>query len=90
MGNGCSFSPDFNFADCCNNHDDCWDKSRNFKEKTACDNAFRKCIFNKHMLFWGMKRWIFAVILYSILSLLYWGFVATFGCLRYYKIKKFG
>jgi hypothetical protein len=41
---GCSYTPDFNFFNCCKEHDDAYDKGGTEEDKKKADNQLRECI----------------------------------------------
>ena len=40
----CSYSPEFNFTECCRRHDDLYDFVRRPEERKAADKILRNCI----------------------------------------------
>jgi hypothetical protein len=45
--NGCTMVPDFDFVDCCDQHDICYCQGGNEDARVACDEALRDCIANR-------------------------------------------
>ena len=51
--NGCSYSPDFDWRLCCDEHDLDYYKGGGFWDKTKADARLAKCITRKGRGFWG-------------------------------------
>lgn len=67
IGDGCTSSPDFNFTDCCNQHDKDYGEAK--ISRWQADKKLRVCISKKGVGFYNFK----------ILPWVYWGGVRVFG-----------
>ncbi len=71
MADGCTASPDFNFTDCCNVHDEDYGAAK--ITRWQADKKLRQCISKKGVGFYKFK----------VLPWVYWGSVRVFGGKHY-------
>ena len=72
LPDGCTLSPDFNFKECCNEHDIDYMTKRVSRRES--DKKLRQCIAKKGVGFYN----------YRVLPWVYWAGVRVFGG-RYYR-----